>query len=143
MSARISGVKNFESKAVSLLRGLPFSQVQSQSEKGAICSFFSGAPVAGSLGAEATERAGLALATAVVAGVGAAVAGIDGVAAEVGCGPAGARLLSSNANCSMRNFIAFSSFVISSDKFGSGVAAGGAVAVTPLTAAEPGPFVAS
>src|SRR5271163_3586047 len=43
MSARISGVKNFESKAVSLLRGLPFSQVQSQSEKGSIFSFFAGA----------------------------------------------------------------------------------------------------
>ncbi len=37
MSARISGVKNFESKAVSLLRGLPFSQVQSQSEKAGEC----------------------------------------------------------------------------------------------------------
>src|ERR1700733_15882602 len=45
MSARISGVKNFESKAASLVRGLPFSQVQSQSEKGSILSFFPGSEV--------------------------------------------------------------------------------------------------
>ena len=43
MSARISGVKNFESKAASLVRGLPLSQVQSQSEKGSIFCFFAGA----------------------------------------------------------------------------------------------------
>src|SRR5579862_354752 len=39
MSARISGVKNLESKADSLVRGLPLSQVQSQSENGAIFGF--------------------------------------------------------------------------------------------------------
>src|ERR1700685_7742 len=141
MSARISGVKNFESKAVSLLRGLPLSQVQSQSEKGAICSFFAGAPVAGPLAAEATERAGLALKTDGVAGVADAVAVADAV--DVGCGTAVARLLSSNSNCSMRNFIASNSFAMSSERFGSGVAVGGTVAVTPFVALGPGPFAAS
>src|ERR1700683_445843 len=50
MSARISGVKNFESKAASLVRGLPFSQVQSQSEKGTIFSFFADAVSGDGLG---------------------------------------------------------------------------------------------
>src|SRR5580698_7517557 len=47
MSARISGVKNFESKAVSLFRGLLLSQVQSQSEKGSIFFFTSSGDGAG------------------------------------------------------------------------------------------------
>src|ERR1700722_1005012 len=142
MSARISGVKNFESKAVSLLRGLPFSQVQSQSEKGAIFSFFAEAPAVESLAAEATDRAGVAMTTGVVAGVADAVAVADGVAGDVGCGPTVARLLSSSSNCSMRNFIASSSFTISTDRFGSGVAGGGA-AVTPLVALGSRPLVPS
>src|SRR5260370_2048085 len=41
MSARISGVKNFESQKISFVRGFPFSHVQSASEKGSIF-FFSG-----------------------------------------------------------------------------------------------------
>src|SRR5580700_5692561 len=66
MSARISGVKNFESKAASFVRGLPFSQVQSQSEKGSILVFFAGAS-AEVLGTAATagcteEALGLGLA---------------------------------------------------------------------------------
>src|SRR5271168_1461606 len=36
VSARISGVKNFESQNISLVRGLPLSQVQSASENGSI-----------------------------------------------------------------------------------------------------------
>ena len=35
-------MKNFESNAASFVRGLPFSQVQSQSENGSILAFFSG-----------------------------------------------------------------------------------------------------
>src|SRR6266481_983307 len=42
MSARISGVKNFESQKISFVRGFPFSHVQSASENGSIF-FFSGA----------------------------------------------------------------------------------------------------
>src|ERR1700722_10261116 len=41
MSARISGVKNFESQKISFVRGFPFNQVQSASENGSIF-FFSG-----------------------------------------------------------------------------------------------------
>src|SRR5882724_7623373 len=45
MSARISGVKNFESQKISFVRGFPFSHVQSWSENGSIF-FFSGTWVA-------------------------------------------------------------------------------------------------
>src|SRR5579859_191283 len=45
MSARISGVKNFESQKISFVRGFPFSHVQSASENGSIF-FFSGTWVA-------------------------------------------------------------------------------------------------
>src|SRR5271167_935085 len=68
MSARISGVKNFESKATSLLRGLPFSQVQSQSEKGSIFSFFAGAAVA-SVEVCAATSAGAAVGTSAFTGI--------------------------------------------------------------------------
>src|SRR6266481_3297309 len=39
MSARISGVKNFESQKISFVRGFPFSHVQSASENGSIFFF--------------------------------------------------------------------------------------------------------
>src|ERR1700722_12627775 len=48
MSARISGVKNGESKANVLVRALPFSQVQSQSENGATLPPGGGGAVVGS-----------------------------------------------------------------------------------------------
>src|SRR5580698_1732892 len=47
MSARISGVKNFESQGMSFVRGFPFSQVQSASEKGSIFFGPAGSPSAG------------------------------------------------------------------------------------------------
>src|SRR5882672_351051 len=52
MSARISGEKKAESKAASLLRGFPLSQVQSASEKGSILA---GVVVAG--GASCVSKA--------------------------------------------------------------------------------------
>src|ERR1700728_3681814 len=129
MSARISGVKNFESKATSLLRGLPLSQLQSQSEKGAIFSFFTGAAAVESLDACAADRAGAALAvaapgsrftgTTAAAGAG----GADPGCVDPGCGVA-ARLFSSASSCSMRTFITASSLAISAEVSGSGLAVG-------------------
>src|SRR5580704_1686045 len=46
VSALISGVKNLESQRMSLVRGLPFSHVQSQSEKGSIFAFLAGVAAA-------------------------------------------------------------------------------------------------
>jgi hypothetical protein len=129
-SARISGVKNFVSKAVSLLRGLPLSQVQSQSEKGAIFSFFAGAAVV-PLGACKDATAGLALAAAGAASncAGTAATAVAGIA-DPGC--AAARLFNSASSCSMRAFITASSLAISSDISGSGFAAGRATAGAAL-----------
>src|ERR1700722_11325617 len=110
MSARISGVKNFESKAVSLLRGLPLSQVQSQSENGAIFSFFVNAADEESLDICAT--AGSADATgkaAILAEV--SRAGDTSVVA--------ARLFSSASSSSIRAFMAASSFAMSTELAGS------------------------
>jgi len=70
-SALISGVKNFESKAVSLLRGLPFSQVQSQSEKGTIFPFFAGAASEEGVGVCATNSLGAAVEGAALVATGA------------------------------------------------------------------------
>src|SRR3984957_5313029 len=142
MSARISGVKNFVSKAVSLFRGLPFSQVQSQSEKGAIFSFFAG--IVDSLGGSATETAGLTL---VVAGAGSDFTGTE-VAASGWAGPGSAgpgsadagwglaaRVFSSALSCSMPAFMTASSLAISSVSSGSGLAGGRAAAGAVLLVA--------
>src|SRR5580658_4179018 len=113
MSARISGVKNFESKAVSLLRGLPFNQVQSQSEKGAIFSFLAGAAVESADDSErgwasvGLDNAGLA---DVVAGKNGAVLA-KAAGAEDDC--AAVRLLSSASSSSMRAFMAANSLAMS------------------------------
>src|ERR1039458_5335654 len=105
MSARISGVKNFESKAVSLLRGLPLSQVQSQSEKGTIFSTFVGVAVADPPGVCATTAsAGAAAGNAST---------LARVPAAEDVSVAAVRLFSSASCaliCSMRTFIAASSF---------------------------------
>src|SRR3984957_1062406 len=107
MSARISGVKNFESKAVSLLRGLPLSQVQSQSENGTIFSF------AGGVATEAVLND-----CAIGGWIGAAAAigsaAILGGASNAGDTSAGAvRLLSSASSTSIRAFIAANSLTMS------------------------------
>src|ERR1700722_15876478 len=126
MSARISCVKNFESKAVSLFRGLPLSQVQSQSEKGAIFSFFTDAAVE-SPGACTAATAGLALAAAGAASdfAGAATAAAAGCE-DSGCAGAvvTARLFSSASSCSMRAFMTASSLAMSTVMSGSGLAGG-------------------
>src|SRR5208282_3537782 len=84
MSARISGVKNFVSQKISLVRGLPLSQVQSQSEKGSIFFFWSGA-------ASCVGAAEVAAATVAPAGLAA-----DGVP---GGGVMGKLIASSLAAC--------------------------------------------
>src|SRR5580692_12412510 len=99
MSARISGVKNFESKAVSLLRGLPLSQVQSQSEKGAIFSTFVDAEPLDACSTGA--GAGAVEASTVLAGVTAAGATTAGDASVVIV-----RLFSSPSSCSILFFMA-------------------------------------
>src|SRR5208282_6406049 len=111
MSARISGVKNFESKAVSLLRGLPLSQVQSQSENGAIFSLFVGAAKESLDGCANTASAGAA--------TGKVTAALSEVSAAREASAA-ARTFSSASSCSMRAFMAASSFAISSELSGFG-----------------------
>src|SRR5208282_288334 len=130
MSARISGVKNFESKATSLLRGLPLSQVQSQSEKGSIFAFFVGAAEESPDGCATIACAGNATSK------GAAFAGTTGardalvvasivafVVMLVVMFVVAVRLFNSASSCSMRAFIASNSFAISAAT-GSGAAAG-------------------
>src|SRR5580692_12236146 len=133
MSARISGVKNFESKAASLVRGLPFSQVQSQSEKGTIFSFLSflagassgdctaGVDTAREDGIDADRPSSPAFAGAAlvaVAGTDAVAPGLAKSAAAADCSAAdfsaALRAFSSASNCSMRSFIASSSLASAS-----------------------------
>ena len=101
-------MKNFESKAVSLLRGLPLSHVQSQSEKGSIFGFFVGAAAESLEGCERVATAGAE------AGAGTAVTAVAGVVAA-GDAAADVRAFSSASSCSMRAFMASSSFKISSE----------------------------
>src|ERR1700722_1720547 len=107
MSALISGVKNFESKATSLLRGFPFSQVQSQSENGSIFAFFT--DVAPEVSMEACPVDG---STDVPAGARNAIFGGEGSpeVAPVGTASAEPRLFNSASSWSMRFLIASSSF---------------------------------
>src|ERR1700730_8928215 len=108
MSMRISGVKNFESHTASLLRGLPFSQVQSAYAKGAVGAGFSGRPE-GTCGEpmDALRDAG-----STIFGSGGA-AGAAGVGARVGAaGTAAAedRPLSSTLSSSISACIAANCF---------------------------------
>ena len=82
-------MKNFESKAASLVRGLPFNQVQSQSEKGSIFAIFAGLAAGESPGVCTAKTAGAAL---VAAGAGSSFAGTAAgadVADPAGDGDAG------------------------------------------------------
>jgi len=144
-------VKNFVSNAVSLLRGLPFNQVQSQSENGTIFSFFAGAVVE-SLAACAKTGVG-----AGAAGDVAAIAGTVATAVVEGGRLAGAGgcvggcinderfLISASCAliCSMRVFIvanSFSSSSVTTASGGGGAAGAGVVAVFSLAAVS-GPTV--
>src|SRR5277367_4213626 len=134
MSARISGVKNFESKAVSLLRGLPFSQVQSQSEKGAIFSFLAG--VAGEELLNDCAIGGWTISGWTIRGwTGAAAIGnaaVVGGASNAGDTSVGAvRLLSSASSTSIRAFIAANSFTMS-EVAGSRAGAGRSLGVSAI-----------
>src|ERR1017187_249204 len=84
MSIRTSGVKNFESQTTSLLRGLPFSNVQSAYANGSVGFGFS----------VKTERTCAAASTLAVVGVGAGVISDPVAGAELapaaGVGVAGA-----------------------------------------------------
>src|ERR1700733_1085125 len=121
MSARISGVKNFESNAVSLLRGLPFSQVQSQSEKGSIFFGFAAAAVEESL-ADCVTIACAGTAAGATGGATSTV--LAGLTATKGAPGAAIRVFNSASSSSMRAFIAANSFAISAGLAGSGAAAG-------------------
>src|SRR5271168_3479367 len=109
VSARISGVKNFESQKISFVRGLPFSQVQSASEKGSI---FAGAAASAVLFADVADSA-----VVVTGAAGAALNGATGtvafalVAGVVGRSGALA-FFSSASSSSMRFRIASNSLAI-------------------------------
>src|ERR1019366_6768400 len=109
VSNLISGVKNFESHTVSLLRGLAFIQVQSAKAKGTDLAGFSGL-VAG--GADVDWSCGGAgpAAAAVSAGVG---AGSVAFARPTGVSVVAPGAFSSISSSSMRAFITVSSLAMS------------------------------
>src|SRR5271154_1144839 len=106
MSARISGVKNFESQNISFVRGFPFSQVQSASEKGAI--FAGAASVATVVEDAASFVKPVGLKDAVAAGAG----DTEAFAVAAGAGGAVLEFFSSASNSSMRFRMASSSLAI-------------------------------
>src|ERR1700741_991321 len=112
MSARISGVKNFESQKISFVRGLPFSQVQSASENGSILATLAsaGGCACGAAAAVGTREEELSVgATAFTGAIGATgIVAFAVVTGGVGCSVA-FKLLSSACNSSMRFRIASSS----------------------------------
>src|ERR1700737_4397522 len=115
MSVLISGVKNLVSNATSLLRGLPFSQVQSAKAKGSALDFFSGG--AGE-GREVDSDCNMPGSTAVVAST--VCAALPVAATDAGdddCGTARSR--SSASSCSMRAFMTSSSFRTAAGTVGS------------------------
>src|ERR1700677_3344204 len=128
MSARISGVKNFESKAASLVRGLPFSQVQSQSEKGAIFALLAATAVEGVIFNDCATGAA-------VAGGATGVLAFALVTTVVGCSAA-TWASSAASSCSMRFFMAASSLMISCSVSGIAAPACGLADATALDEAS-------
>jgi hypothetical protein len=115
VSARISGVKNFVSQNISLVRGLPFSHVQSASENGATLatSAWAGALAGGVAATAGAAEEELAVGASAFAGT---IGVVDTLAFAVVTGAAGCSgsfdFFSSASNSSMRFLIASSSLAM-------------------------------
>jgi hypothetical protein len=126
VSNRISGVKNLESQTTSLLRAVPFSQVQSAKAKGSVGFGFSGNP-------ERACAASTDVLTDAVSDFGSGVAAVAvPVGAVVGLAAVAPRLFSSALNASISACMAANCLATAGDISGSAGVDAGAVFAAEL-----------
>ena len=122
MSARISGVKNFESQTASLLRAVPFSHVQSAYANG-VCVSIAGADEAAACVDEPSLWGGASGSTGEGVDTGSGILA-DSLVTAMDFRSAPERTFNADSSSAIRAFMISSSLVISAGTAGSGTFTG-------------------